>query len=246
MTIINTPFPVLDKGHVTLIDLLPHPLTGITPDMAVVNAARVSFLGESKGEERDKKLLFYLMEHKHGSPFEMAIFKIRIKAPLMVMQHWVRYRMQSINAQSGRYTEVLEDEFYVPSEWRKQSTSNKQGSEGVLDGPYSGWLTKNLDHSHTVAYRLYQEALALGVAREQARLFLPAFAQYSTWVVAINARSLMNVFEQRLSPDAQHETRAYAQTIYREIFKPLMPWTAEAFETYTLPAPIVRMSNRDA
>ena len=58
-TIIGKHVDVLDKGFIELLDMLPHPQTNISGDLAIVNAARVSFLGESKGEERDKKLLFY-------------------------------------------------------------------------------------------------------------------------------------------------------------------------------------------
>lgn len=230
--IISKRFNVLDRGYVELLDMMPHPSTGVSGDLAIVNAARVSFLGESKGAEKDKRLLFYLMEHNHGSPFEMTIFKLRLHAPMMVMQHWVRYRLQSINAQSGRYTEAEEDEFYIPDVWRKQSPNNKQASEGEIAPAESQLLTTVLDRHAKEGYTLYQEALTMGVAREQARLFLPALAQYTTWVVAINARSLMNIFEQRLSPDAQYETRCYAETIYHQIFKPALPWTAEAFETF--------------
>ena len=56
---------------------------GKAQDLAIVNAARVSFLGESKGTDRDKKLLFYLLQHKHTSPFEMCVFKMRVHAPLI-------------------------------------------------------------------------------------------------------------------------------------------------------------------
>lgn len=74
---------VLDKGWVELVDLMPNPQMGISGDLAIVNAARVSFLGESKGPEKDKKLLFYLMRNAHTSPFEMVEFKFRIRAPLL-------------------------------------------------------------------------------------------------------------------------------------------------------------------
>lgn len=74
---------VLDKGWIELTDLLPHPASGISGDLAIVNAARVSFLGESKGAEKDKKLLFYLLRHQHTSPFEMVEFKFRCRAPLV-------------------------------------------------------------------------------------------------------------------------------------------------------------------
>lgn len=68
---------VLDKGYIELQSIMGN-------DLAIVNAARVSFLDESKGAEKDKKLLFYLMKHRHTSPFEMVEFKFRVKAPLVV------------------------------------------------------------------------------------------------------------------------------------------------------------------
>jgi thymidylate synthase (FAD) len=75
--LIGHQFPVLDKGFVELQDVMGD-------DLAIVNAARVSFLGESKGPDKDKKLLFYLMQHRHTSPFEMVEFKFRVRAPLVV------------------------------------------------------------------------------------------------------------------------------------------------------------------
>ena len=75
--LIGRQFPVLDQGYVELQDFMGD-------DLAIVNAARVSFLGESKGEEKDKKLLFYLMRHRHTSPFEQVEFKFRVRAPLVV------------------------------------------------------------------------------------------------------------------------------------------------------------------
>ena len=82
-SLFNQRIPVLDKGWIELLDLMPHPAQGISPDLAVVNAARVSFLGESKGAEKDKKLLFYLLRNAHTSPFEMVEFKFRVHAPLV-------------------------------------------------------------------------------------------------------------------------------------------------------------------
>ncbi len=75
--LIGRQFPVLDQGYVELQDFMGD-------DLAIVNAARVSFLGESKGDEKDKKLLFYLMRHRHTSPFEQVEFKFRVHAPLVV------------------------------------------------------------------------------------------------------------------------------------------------------------------
>src|SRR5438093_280044 len=68
-------------------------------DLSIVNAARVSFLGESKGPDKDKKLLFYLLRNSHTSPFEMVEFKFRIRCPLITWWQMVRHRTLSLNLQ---------------------------------------------------------------------------------------------------------------------------------------------------
>ncbi|MBC8170477.1 MAG: FAD-dependent thymidylate synthase, partial [Anaerolineae bacterium] len=90
---------LLDKGWIELIDFMPHPATGVSGDLAIVNAARVSFLGESKGTEQDKKLLLYLLRNQHTSPFEMIEFKFRVHAPLITWWQWARHRTWNFNAQ---------------------------------------------------------------------------------------------------------------------------------------------------
>jgi thymidylate synthase (FAD) len=227
---------VLDKGWIELVDLLPHPASGISGDMAVVNAARVSFLGESKGEEKDKKLLFYLLRHRHTSPFEMVEFKFRCRAPLVTWWQWVRHRTWNMNAQSGRYTPFEEDDFYVPSVWRRQARDNKQASEGEAEPELGDALTTRLIEHYQRSFALYEEALAGGVSREMARLFLPGFGVYYTWVIKIDAHNLMHFLRLRMAAEAQYEIRVYAQAIYEHFFRPAMPWTAEAFEQYVLNA----------
>ncbi|MBL8147316.1 MAG: FAD-dependent thymidylate synthase [Anaerolineae bacterium] len=228
---------VLDKGWIELVDIMPHPATGINGDLAIVNAARVSFLGESKGLDADKKLLFYLLRNQHTSPFEMVELKFRVRAPLLVWWQWVRHRtfhFQSVNAQSGRYTEFDEDDFYVPDVWRRQAKSNKQASEGELVPEASAEFLDKLTAFYDEGYRLYKDAVDAGVSREMARLFLPGFSVYYTWVVKVDAHNLMGWLRLRMASDAQYEIRVYADAIYRDFFKPLLPWTAEAFEQYVL------------
>jgi len=236
-SLFNQRIPVLDKGWIELLDLMPHPAQGISPDLAVVNAARVSFLGESKGAEKDKKLLFYLLRNAHTSPFEMVEFKFRVHAPLVTWWQWVRHRTWSVNAQSGRYTPFEEDAFYVPSEWRLQSSSNKQASEGIAEDSINDDLTKRLLEHYEHSFQLYQQALAQGIAREQARLFLPGFSVYYTWVLKVDAHNLMNFLRLRMAAEAQYEIRVYAQAIYEHFFRTFMPWTAQAFDEYVLKQP---------
>lgn len=225
---------VLDKGWIELVDLMPHPATGVSGDLAIVNAARTSFLGESKGDERDKKLLFYLLKNRHTSPFEMVEFKFRAHAPLVTWWQWVRHRTWNANAQSGRYTEFEENDFYVPDVWRRQSKDNKQASEGHIEPADDQYLTKQLLKHYDASYALYQDAIQRGVAREQARLFLPGFSVYYTWVMKVDAHNLMHFLRLRMAQDAQYEIRVYAQAIYDHFFKPVLPWTSEAFEQFVL------------
>jgi thymidylate synthase (FAD) len=218
---------VLDQGWIELQDVMGD-------DLAIVNAARVSFLGESKGTDQDKKLLFYLMRHRHTSPFEQVEFKFRVRAPLLVWWQWVRHRTWHVNAQSGRYTPFQEHDFYQPSIWRRQSESNKQGSEGEIDPGDAEQLSALLAEHYSHSFELYQQALDAGVAKEQARLFLPGFGVYYTWICKVDAHNLMHFLSLRMPPDAQAEIRAYAHAIYEHFFKPILPWTAEAFARYVM------------
>ncbi|MGF1505751.1 MAG: FAD-dependent thymidylate synthase [Anaerolineae bacterium] len=214
-------------------DMMPHPTSGQSPDLMVVNAARVSFLGHSKGPDRDKKLLFYLLRHRHTSPFEQVEFKFRVRAPGVVWWQWVRHRTWHVNLQSGRYTPFERADFYIPQVWRAQSESNKQGSAGEL--PASDGYTRILSELVANSFTKYEDALQAGMAREQARLFLPAWASYYIGVMKVDAWNLMHFLRLRMAADAQWEIRQYANAIHA-IFSEVMPWTAEAFDTYLVNA----------
>lgn len=216
---------ILDKGWIELQDLMGN-------DLAIVNAARASFLGESKGDAKDKKLLFYLLRNRHTSPFEHVEFKFRVRAPVMTWWQWVRHRTWSFNAQSGRYTAFEEDDFYIPQVWRKQSPSNKQASLGQLTLEEGQPFTDELLEHYKRGYVLYKRALDAGIAREQARVFLPGFSVYYTWICKVDAHNLIHFLSLRMASDAQYEIRVYAKAIYKHFFKPALPWTAEACEKF--------------
>ncbi|KAF0127476.1 MAG: thymidylate synthase (FAD) [Elusimicrobia bacterium] len=204
---------VLDKGFVKLVDFMGG-------DMRAVESARVSFGSVSKGEDRDRKLLEYLLEHGHFSPFEHSVFQLHIKCPIFVARQWFRHRIASYSEISARYTEV-HDEFYIPEAFRAQDTVNRQGSvEGKLD-------QKKLSAEYAAAieasYAAYSALLKAGVAREMARGVLPV-SQYTQFYWTINARALLNFLDLRLDKHAQLEIRRYAEAI-AEIFREKMPWT---------------------
>jgi thymidylate synthase (FAD) len=212
---------VLDKGFVRLIDFMGG-------DETVVLAARVSTGKGLKGEEQDRKLIHYLMKHRHETPFEHSVFEFHISCPLFVARQWFRHRVASYNERSGRYVEY-EDEFYLPDRLRLQAKSNKQASEfGEI--PNERELIQMIQETYELVYERYKKLLASGVARELARAILP-LSLYTQFYWTINARSLMNFINLRADASAQWEIRQYAEAIAK-IFKAKMPWTWEAFVQY--------------
>ena len=209
---------VLDNGFIKLIDFMGG-------DQNAVDSARVSFGSVSKGEAADRKLIEYLLEHGHFSPFEHSVFQFHVKCPIFVARQWMRHRIASYNEISARYTEV-HDEFYYPGEFRAQDRSNRQGSlpSASLDQPK---MKAIYEKAIKASYAAYKELIDAGAAREMARLVLPV-AQYTQFHWTINARSLLNFIDLRADSHAQYEIRQYAAAI-QGMFKEKMPWTWEAY-----------------
>jgi len=206
---------LLDKGYIELQDVMGS-------DLDIVNAARVSFLGESKGNIADKKLLFYLWKNRHTTPFEMCEMKFRVKAPLLVARQWMRHRTFSYNEVSRRYTSEQLD-FYEPTEWRGQSSNNKQASNGLVDTQ----MTILAQQLNQIAVSLYNQALDEGIAREQARILLPQ-SMYTSFIAKVDLKNLLHFVNLRTHEHAQYEIRVYADAIF-EMIKTHFPWTAEAY-----------------
>lgn len=194
-------------------------------DVDVVNAARVSY-GKTVQtvSERDAKLINFLMEHDHTSPFEHNQLSFRVKAPIYVMRQWVRHRMNSYNEISYRYVKPSL-EFYIPPIWRQQDTQNKQSSHGSIDDPA---LLRAYKKSLSAAVESYEQLLALGVCREQARGVLP-LCTYTEFIVTCNLHSLMHFIRLRTHPGAQYEIRVYAEAMLK-IAEKHFPLSLQAFK----------------
>ncbi len=214
-------FNVLDKGFIALIDF-------VGGDKMVVRAARISYGKELKGPDQDKKLISYMMRHKHGTPFEHSLFIFHVKAPIFVARQWFRHRIGSFNEISGRYVDY-KDEFYIPSKLRVPDPENKQGSlEGDIQNERE--LIEEYVEIIKKSYEVYTKLLKSGVAREIARCVLP-LSLYTQFYWSVNPRSLMNFINLRVSHDAQWEIRQYAERV-TFFFKDMMPWTFSAFVKY--------------
>ncbi len=210
---------VLDKGFVELIDFMGS-------DLRAVEAARVSFQKGLSGEKRDRKLIDFLMENGHESPFEHIVFTFRIKAPMFVARQWFRHRISSFNEISGRYS-VIKHEFYYPETLRIQDTVNKQGSLFGMEKALQNTGIEKIKKQTEDCYNTYEELLASGVAKEMARMVLPVNI-YTQWFWTINVRSLMNFLNLRADSHAQYEIQEYARII-ADIFRKKCPWTYESF-----------------
>lgn len=215
--------PILGQGYVRYIDHLGS-------DMRIVETARISYKSPSKGEETDKKLLFYLFKNRHTSPFESCNITFNIKMPIFCMRQFVRHRTFRLNEWSGRYSE-LADEFYTPAVWRVQDTKNKQGSFASQDP--KEWHDANdyiAKDCFRFTYEAYQELLKRGVAKELARVVLPV-SLFTEIYVNVDVHNLIHFLNLRQDPHAQLEMRMIADAM-AQIGEELFPWTFEARKKY--------------
>ncbi|MFT5052815.1 MAG: thymidylate synthase (FAD) [Chlamydiales bacterium] len=226
-----------DLGFVALVDRMQ-----TDPALKVVNAARISYEKQKDSfGERDKKLCAFLWDHGHTSPYRHSFFTFHWKAPLFVFRQAFKYQVGSCwrtyeadgesvsldvfeimfdtdkgcswNEVSGRYVK-WSPEFYVPQVMRANPPhGNKQASVDLpADFDHAAEHQSMLDECHT-AYRLYEERIERGVAKEIARSCLPQnLYSQAYWTVSLQA--ILHFFDQRMKPDAQFEIRRYASALF--------------------------------
>jgi thymidylate synthase (FAD) len=212
---------ILDKGELTLVD-------SMGSDLSVVRAARISngaALPEWRGAA-DEKLIKFLAEHGHMSPFEHAVFQFYVKCPLFVAREWQRHRTFSYNERSGRYKE-FEAEFYEPTIWRGPDPKNKQSS---MDDPGLAYAWAIQVNGNESAFQQYERLIKGGVAREMARMVLP-LSLYTEFIVTGNLRNWAHFIHLRSSEDAQWEIRQYSDAI-KGILIEKMPISMEALSEH--------------
>lgn len=208
-------------------------------DLDVVNSARVSFDSKSTSlEPRDQRLLAFLMRENHSSVLRHSAISFEVYAPMMVRNQWWKYVVASAhtadqlgwNETSRRYV-TEEPRFYIPAAdgWRSAPGNLKQGSGPAIDAEDGASLTVAMLQYVQNGYELYEAALTNGVAPEQARLFLPAYALYIRWRWTASLGAVLNFLRQRLADDAQHEIQDYAREVL-EITREHFPRTVELFE----------------
>jgi thymidylate synthase (FAD) len=194
-------------------------------ETTIVNAARVSF-GKMREEmdDRDIRLLQYLIENRHTSPLEHLTFTFLVHCPLFVRSQWHRHRTWSYNEISRRYTE--EDlRFYVPPEIHAQAVSDRQASTAAPEAMDQEALKDSINKANLAALDLYNQLLEAGVCREQARGVLPQNLMTTFWAT-VDLGNLLKFIDLRSSEHAQWEIRQYSDAI-KTLLRPALPNVAK-------------------
>jgi len=225
--ILGQPFPVLDDGFVRVIDYMGS-------DESIVQAARVSYGKGTKKVHEDRGLIRYLLRHHHTTPFEMCEIKLHVRVPMDAWRQWIRHRTANINEYSTRYSVAIDaTQTTKPDEWRLQSTSNRQGSQGFIDPEKGKILSQQEEELHHLSRDIYNQRLQLGIAREQARKDLP-LCTYTEAYWKIDLNNLLHFLRLRMDENAQYEIRCYAETIGHKIVSQWCPIAWQAFLDYTV------------
>lgn len=227
-------FDPLSDGK-SRIELIAH----MGSDLDVVNDARASFDRMSEAlDEKDIKLIQYLIKHQHTSPFRGVVFKFKVKAPLFVCRQWWKHCIASNhndeqlgwNEKSFRYVPIDDaGDFYLPTTFRKQAQSNKQATEGALEPETAEQARRIYEEQCRLSYEAYTALLNLGVGREQARgVLVPSV--YTSWVWTVSLQALLHFVGLRKGKGAQQEIGYYADAILL-LIKDIVPETVRAWES---------------
>jgi len=223
--ILGVPFKVLDDGFVRVVDYMGN-------DGAIVQAARVSYGIGTKKVHEDRGLIRYLLRHRHTTPFEMCEIKFHVRVPMDCWRQWIRHRTANVNEYSTRYSVAIDAaQRTAPEAWRKQAEGNRQGSAGYLSAAEGAELTRKEAEMQDMCRAYYDERLAKGVAREQARKDLP-LSTYTEAYWKCDLHNLLHFVALRMDTHAQEEIRAYARVLGEEVIKRWCPHTWEAFLDY--------------
>ena len=190
--------------------------------------------GLQRLKSSDEKLIKYLANHKHYSPFNHSFISVRVKAPVFVARQLVKHKFLPWNEVSRRYVKD-NVEFYTPESWRKAAVNVKQGSSkdetvnlGIIDTLTNdeGNCIYRPDEVNKAAFETYNTLLDLGVCAEEARMVLPQ-SMMTTWIWSGTLGAFCDMLVLRLDEHTQYETRVVAQQV-AEIVKELFPVSYKA------------------
>lgn len=236
---------VLDHGYVRFIEAWGHGRDGRdlkivdenenTADdfeVGIIEAARQSTQGAFRGWDDDARLLKFLYDNKHATPFEFAGMTIEVQAPIFVFREWHRHRTQSYNEMSARYA-PLPDLCYVPDptvveERGKIATQNRQAAAiAAFNAPYVAEWIEDVREAYALCESVYRAALENGIPKELARVTMPV-GHYSRMRASANLRNWLAFLTLRADPAAQWEIRQFAYAV-GDVIRARFPQTWRLF-----------------
>lgn len=204
-------------------------------DLRAANCARVSFdKWKEEFDAKDAKLIDYLAQHDHWTPFAHCVVSLRITVPFFVARQLDKHQIGLVkNEVSRRYVDT-EPEFYITDKLGARADNKKQGAkEGefitqvVLGSKELPWAVSSvLDNLYSICLARYNALLEAGCAPEDARMVLP-LATYTSWIWTGSLAAYARVYNLRSKSDAQRQTRLIAQYI-DEVTRPLFPYSWSA------------------
>jgi thymidylate synthase (FAD) len=210
-------------------------------DLTIVNSARVSFgVQKSSLDGRDKRLISYLVKHRHTSTFEHNVVTFKFTVPLFVRSQHHRHRTWSYNEISRRYTEKGL-KFYTPNSFRTQHESNRQASnaDNLIDPQLYPTEQYNIVPSNSLrvsgflkdycinAVEYFNKMIKAGICREQARMILPQNL-YTEYYATVNLNNLLKFIDLRTHEGAQWEIQKAAEACL-EIATELWPVAVKSY-----------------
>jgi len=211
-------------------------------DLTIVNSARVSFgVNKTELDKRDKRLVNYLVKHKHTSTFEHNVITFKFTVPLFIRSQHHRHRTWSYNEISRRYTDK-DLRFYEPTEFRSQHKSNRQASNPdetcnpmlqiyspACSNPVPILASKVISNHHKSCVKLFDDLLDAGICREQARGVLPQNL-YTEYYGTVNLNNLLKFVDLRIHEGAQWEIQRVAEAC-QEMAEQLWPVAVSSFKS---------------
>ena len=181
--------------------------------------ARVSNPSNQFNTETAPRLLKYLINHKHWSPYEMVSFTVEIKTSRAIAAQILRHRSFSFQEFSQRYSSIVGME---KIEWRLQGKTNRQVGEEKVELPVE--LMDEFQWVQDKCEDLYNDLIKEGIAKECARMVLPLNTS-TTLYMSGTVRSWIHYLELRTKEDTQKEHRIIAEEI-KKIFIKEFPITS--------------------
>lgn len=219
-------FRILDHGFVSLVDYMGD-------DIAVAQAARVSYGAGTKGTKDDRGLLRYMLKHGHTSPFEQVILKFHVKLPVFVARQLIRHRTASVNEYSMRYSLPVM-QFYMPQpkDMGTQSKKNKQGRSEPVSAQQAELIHNKWKEMQMSAVEFYEYLTSqeVDMAREISRIGLP-LSIYTEWYWTIDLHNLLHFLSLRCDGHAQWEIQQFSN-IKAAMVRRVAPMAYEAWIDY--------------